>query len=174
VKVETGTTGAPVAKRAGRREKGSSLIEFALVMTFLLVPTVVGLAEFATYLNNYLALTDAVATGARTVAINRGITLNPCSLVGAAVTTSYQAAAIESGTPSLVFTITLNNGAVSQGPWTGSTGPGGCGNASPYAGVPGDLIQGTAVTVNAKFTPTLIFNVFPNMQIQAQTTEIVQ
>lgn len=174
VKVETGTTGAPAARRPGHREKGSSLIEFALVMTFLLVPTVVGLAEFATYLNNYLAMTDAVATGARTLAINRGITLNPCSLVGAAVTSAYQAAAIEGGTnpPAINFSVTINGNPAQT--WNGSTYPGGCSNASPYAGTPGELAQGTAVTVNAKFTPTLLFNVFPFLQIQAQTTEIVQ
>jgi Flp pilus assembly protein TadG len=149
-----------------------------MVMTFLLVPTVVGMAEFATYLNNYLALTDAVGTGARALAISRGQTSNPCNVVGSAVTTTYQSAAIEggAGTPALTFTVTLTppaGSAAVQGPWQGPS-YGSCASTSPTTGYAANLQQGGVATVNVKFTPTLIFNVFPSLQIQAQTTEIIQ
>jgi Flp pilus assembly protein TadG len=178
--VQTGSGERLVGRRLrGRRQKGSSLIEFALVMTFLLVPTTVGIAEFATYLGNYLALTDAVAAGARALAVSRQETLNPCSLVYTAVTTAYQAAAIESGTnpPALTFTVTLNpaSGAVTEGPWVGTNYPGGCSSGSTTTGVPADLTQGSFVTVKATYSPLLIFNAFNiTIPIAAQTTEVVQ
>lgn len=183
VSVETGRRGLRTGERLpGRRARGSSLIEFALVMTFLLVPTTVGLAEFATYLANYLALTDAVATGARALAINRG-TQNPCNVVAPIITAAYQASAIESaGTPSLTFKITLTpkGGSATSVTWTGATTPttpANCYSAStaPLTGMAGDLSQGGTATVFVNFSPTLIFNVFNlTIPITAQTTEIVQ
>lgn len=183
VSVESGGGGQRAGRRlAGRRQKGSSLIEFALVMTFMLVPTTVGLAEFATYLSNYLALTDAVATGARKLAISRG-TNNPCNVVGPVVTSMYAAAAIEGGgsTPVLNFSITLTpvgGTALTQTfTTTSSSTPASCYSATtPLTGFPSDLSQGAVATVKAYYTPTLIFNAFPSlaMPIEAQTSEIVQ
>ncbi|MGC2209555.1 MAG: TadE/TadG family type IV pilus assembly protein [Candidatus Korobacteraceae bacterium] len=185
VSVESGGGGQRAGRRLpGRRQKGSSLIEFALVMTFMLVPTTVGLAEFATYLANYMALTDAVATGARALAIARG-TQDPCNVVATVVIPAYQAAAIEgtftSSGMNFTITVTPPGGSASSQNWAGatsSTTPAGCYSSSttPLTGFPASLIQHAIVTVKATYTPTLIFNAFPSlaMPIEAQTTEIEQ
>ena len=150
----------------------------------MLVPTTVGIAEFATYLSNYMAMTDAVATGARKLAISRG-TQNPCYVVAPIVTAAYQAAAIESGTtPVLNFKITLTpvGGTATSQTFTTSTAstassPAGCYSAgtAPLTGFPAGLSQGGTATVNAYYSPTLIFNAFNlTIPVTAQTTEIVQ
>lgn len=149
----------------------------------MLVPTTVGLAEFATYLSNYLALTDAVAAGARSLAISRGTT-NPCNVVADVVIPTYQAGAIESGFTSanMNFKITLTpvtGTAPTPVSWSGTTTtttPSSCyNNASPLGGFPAGMQQGGTATVWANYNPVLIFNAFGlTIPITAQTTEIVQ
>lgn len=56
-------------REAGMRckQRGQALVEFALVISFLLVPTVVGLGALTGYIRSYIALTDAVSIAAQTL-----------------------------------------------------------------------------------------------------------
>ena len=47
------------------REKGQSLVEFALVMIFIIIPLTFGLIETSILLYKYVALTNAAREGAR-------------------------------------------------------------------------------------------------------------
>ena len=54
-----------------RAEQGQSVVEFALVLPLLLL-VVVGIFKFGVAFNHYLTLTDAVRSGARQLALERG------------------------------------------------------------------------------------------------------
>jgi Flp pilus assembly protein TadG len=155
-------------RRCGRNQSGQALVEFALSLTFLMIPLVVGLGTFAIFLANYLTLTDAVNVGARQLAISRNMyptTNDPCTPASQAVINAYQAGAIESSTPSLQITITLNNGAQSYGP--GTTPVVACANTT-------GMVQGTSATVYVTHQINSIFPAFGNFNISAKTTEIIQ
>ena len=53
-----------------KREKGQTMVEFALVLPILLV-LMLGIAQFGVTFNNYVTLTDAVRAGARKAAVSR-------------------------------------------------------------------------------------------------------
>jgi Flp pilus assembly protein TadG len=61
----------------GRAERGQSAVELALVLPFLFL-VVLGIFKFGVVYNNYIQLTNAVDSGARLFAIERG-QLNPCT-----------------------------------------------------------------------------------------------
>ena len=68
-----------------RGEQGQSLVEFALITPMLLL-LATGIMVFGLAMNTYLQLTNAVSVGARTVAINAGVTLDPCATAANAIT----------------------------------------------------------------------------------------
>jgi len=71
----------PLHGRAGRRwrrEDGQSLVEFALMLPVLLL-ILTGILKFGLMFNHYITLTDAVRSGARTLALGRGLPGNPCA-----------------------------------------------------------------------------------------------
>src|ERR1700722_5998753 len=68
----------------GRAESGQAAVEMALVLPFLIL-VVLGIFKFGTVYNNYIQLTNAVDSGARLFAIERG-QLNPCTDTIAAMT----------------------------------------------------------------------------------------
>jgi Flp pilus assembly protein TadG len=68
----------------GIGEQGQSLVEFALLLPILLLLTT-GIFVFGVAMNNYMQLTNAVSVGARTVAINAGITGDPCATGATAI-----------------------------------------------------------------------------------------
>lgn len=57
-----------MGKRRG--QEGQALVEFALVLPFLLM-IVLGIIQFGILFHNYLTLTDAVRAGARQAAVSR-------------------------------------------------------------------------------------------------------
>jgi Flp pilus assembly protein TadG len=61
-----------VTCRVGRRrgQEGQGMVEFALVLPFLLM-IVLGIIQFGILFHNYLTLTDAVRAGARQAAVSR-------------------------------------------------------------------------------------------------------
>jgi Flp pilus assembly protein TadG len=74
---------SPPRGRAGRRpgwrrEDGQSLVEFALILPVLLL-ILTGILKFGLMFNNYITLTDAVRSGARSLALGRGLDNNPCA-----------------------------------------------------------------------------------------------
>lgn len=161
-------------KRGGRRrDLGQAMIEFSLAMSILLVPIVMGVAGFAAYLGNYIALTDAVSYGARELSMSRGASTtfvnDPCALVTNVVNNAYKAAAIESGTPTLTVTLTVYDasGAVDSG-FPNSSGS--C-SGTTYLN---DLVIGGTVKVNVTHITQSIFGSFGSFTIAAQTQEMVQ
>jgi Flp pilus assembly protein TadG len=75
--------------RAGR-EEGSSLFEFAMALPFLAM-LLVGIIYAGMTFYDYVTLANAVAVGARAIAINRGAGAGPptaCSLGEAALTSA--------------------------------------------------------------------------------------
>jgi len=65
------------------REEGTSLFEFALVLPLLMM-LLVGIIKGGIFFYDYVVLADAVATGARTLATNRG-NGNACTLAETAL-----------------------------------------------------------------------------------------
>lgn len=156
--------------RSGK-QKGQSLVEFALVMPVLLL-VVTGIAAFGIYLSHYIALTDAVSTGARLLAISRGQTTypptggvpDPCALTVNAI----EQAAPFMAPSSMTFTFVLNG--VS---FTGTS----CSSSSTSTGASGDLVQGKPAQVTVTYPCNMAVyghNYFPGCTFKAQTTEIVQ
>ncbi len=146
-----------------REEQGSSVIETAVSLPVLLL-VVTGILSFGIAINNYITLTDATNVAARQLAINRGQTTDPCSLVANAV---YAAAPILNKA-NFTFNFVLNGT-----PYTGSS----CSSLSTSTGAAGNLVQGGTAVVTVSYPCTLKAygaNFAPNCNLTAQTAELVQ
>ena len=99
-RVDPGTS-AKRARARGRDERGTALVEFAVVFP-LLVTLLLGIIEFGVVFSNDVALTNAASLGAQALH-GRGQTLDPC-MTNAAVRSTQQRPP-RSG--SLQFTIVL-------------------------------------------------------------------
>lgn len=146
-------------------ERGSALVEFALILPMLLLLTT-GIMVFGVAMNNYLQLTNAVSMGARTAAINAQLTKDPCAITSSAII----AAAPGLNSANMNFSFTFNG--VSY-PNTTS-----CSSSSVTTGAAGNLASGTNVTVTATYPLNLsvfgkVFNL-NNAVLQATSTELVQ
>lgn len=145
-------------------EQGSALVEFAMVTPMILILTT-GIMIFGIAMNNYLALTNAVSIGARTVAVDAGLTLDPCSVASTAIINASPA--LKSS--SLKFSYTFNGVATS-----GTT----CASTSVSSGMAGNLASGSTVTVTATYPLNL--SVFGTKYttstavLSATSTEMVQ
>ena len=154
-------------RRAGS-ERGSSLVEFAIVLPLLMLVTT-GVFAFGFALNNYLELTNAVNTGAQLLSISRGVTTSPCT---AAINAVYNAAPnLSEG--NLAFTFTFSNNGTNTTYTTASK----CDAAATEAGSP-IFAQGESVKLVATYPCTLVgygFN-FSSLgcTLTANVTEIVQ
>jgi hypothetical protein len=133
-------------------------------MPMLLVLTT-GIFVFGIAMNNYVTLTNAVSTGARTVALNAQLTTDPCAVASSA---------IEAAAPGLVsanFTFSYTFNGV---PYSGTS----CNSSSVDTGAAGNLSSGTTVSVTATYPLNL--SVFgtqmspSNAVLQATSTELVQ
>jgi hypothetical protein len=108
-----------------------------------------------------MELTDAVSTGARVLAINRGQTTDPCALT---VTT------VDNATPymnhsSIVFSFSLNGTTYSK-------------TSSCTSGA-ANLVQGGAATVTVTYPCSIaayghVYDPASSCTMTAQTTEIIQ
>jgi len=145
-------------------EGGNALIEFAMVLPMMLILTT-GILMFGIAMNNYLALTNAVSIGARTVAVNAGLTLDPCSVAAQSII----AASPGLNPSSLKFTYTFNG--------VGASGSS-CPSASVSSGAAGNLSSGSTVTVTATYPLNLsIYGTnysASNAVLTATSTELVQ
>jgi len=150
-----------------RGERGATMVEFALVMSFLLVPIVVGVAGFAVYLSNYLALTDAVSIGTRQAATGGWLPgADPCALATAAATAAYKAGSFESTTPSLTPTLTVYGptGTVTGAANTATS----CPTYAPY------IVPGATVEVSISHPTQSIFSSYGSFTVKAQAETVVQ
>jgi Flp pilus assembly protein TadG len=147
-----------------RGEQGQSLVEFALIAPMLLL-LATGIMIFGLAMNNYLQLTNAVSVGARTVAINSGVTLDPCATAANAII----AAAPGLNPANFTFSYTF-----SGNPYSSNS----CPSASFDTGSAKDLASGSTATVTATYPFNLsVFGaVFSqnNAVLQATSSELVQ
>jgi Flp pilus assembly protein TadG len=129
------------------------MVEFALVLPVLLV-VLLAILKFGLLFENYLTLTDAVRSGARTFAIGRG-TANACTPAVAQVKASAGS----------LNQASLNVPTPTQG--NGLTSPDTCTS----------LTSGNAVTMTATYPCNLQImgvNFAPNCSLSASATERVE
>jgi hypothetical protein len=109
-------------------------------------------------------LTEATSIGARTLAISRGATTDPCATASSAVI----AAAPLLAPASLSFTFVLNGAS-----YTGTS----CSSGSSTTGAAANLVQGANAIVTVTYPCSLIVygaNYAPHCSLQAQMTELIQ
>jgi Flp pilus assembly protein TadG len=160
-------------RRAGRRrsfggQRGQALVEFALVLPVLML-VLVGIIKGGMLYNNYLSLTDAVRSGARQLAIERGQS-SPCGDAANEVISSA------SGLTSSNISITMTENPEASGDPAGATytttgSPTGTG-ACPFT-----LVSGSAATLTATYPcdlQILWFNFASTCQLSASATERVE
>jgi Flp pilus assembly protein TadG len=165
----SGTKAMPRGRRLlgllRRGEQGSALVETALVFSLVVMPLTTGVLIFGVAMNNYLQLTNAVSIGARTMALNGGITLDPC----AAAVSAIEAAAPALSPSKLTFSFSLNGN-----PESGTT----CAATSLTSAPASYLAAGTQASVTATYPLNLsIFGkIFSanNAVLKATSTELVQ
>jgi Flp pilus assembly protein TadG len=162
-------------RRLFREDKGSQLVEFALVVP-LLVTIVMGIITFGQAFGTYQTLTNAAAAGAQALSIARGQTTNPCTTVsspvfGVAPTLTQN---------SIKFTISIT-------PPSGVTGTNytlatnmanpTCAAASTTSAPASDLQQSWNANVTITYPCYLYIygvNFAPNCTLTAQTSEAIQ
>ena len=156
-----GVTNDP--RRRCLNENGQAMVEMALVLPILLL-VVTGILTFGIAFNNYVLLTEATGIGARTLAISRGATTDPCATASSAII-----AAAPLLTPAnLSFTFVLNGAT-----YTGVS----CSSGSSTTGAAGNLVQGTNAVVTVNYPCSLaVFgaNYAPQCSLRAQMAELVQ
>jgi Flp pilus assembly protein TadG len=143
-------------KAHGSANEGGALIEFAMVLPFMMI-LITGMSAFGLMLNNYLSLTNAVDIGARYLALLPGQSTDPCSDTAKAV---YSAAPflIQSN---MTFTFVINGNT-----YTKTTCAAGAANL--VAG------QNASVTVTYPFTITMFGWKPSSLNLIASTTELMQ
>lgn len=149
---------ARIRSLRGSGTQGSALVEMAVSLPIMLM-VLTGIFSFSIALYQKLELAEAVSTGARGLAVDRGDP-NPCSVA----TTAIYAAA-----PTLTqskFTLTYVLNGVSTG--TSCPGTGGAQNTN--------MIQGGNAQITATYPCVIgVYNfVYPNCTINYQVTEVVQ
>lgn len=159
-----------------REERGSALVEFAVVFPLLIV-LVMGIITFGQAFGNYQRLTNSAAAGAEAISVARGNTLNPCTTVSTAALNSWPTAA----QGNLKFTITIapatTGAAILYTLGTANSANPSCPAPTSTTGTAADLVQGDNVTVQITYPCQLtIFgtNFAPNCMLTAQTVEAIQ
>ncbi len=146
-------------------EEGATLVEFALVSSLLLLPLMTFIMVFGAFMVNQMQLINAVDIGARTVSVNGGITLDPCSVASSAII----AAAPNLNPSQITFSYSFNGT-----PYSGTS----CSSASLLTGAAANLAAGTTATVTANYPCNLSIygqNFMPNgCTMHASTSEMVQ
>jgi Flp pilus assembly protein TadG len=148
-------------------DEGASLVEFALVSSMLLLPLTTFIMSFGAFMANQMQLINATDIGARAVAVNGGITLDPCNIASSAVI----AAAPGLNPSQLTFNYSFNGT-----PFSGTS----CASATLVT--PGsaaaNLAGGTTATITVSYPCNLsIFgrNFMPTgCSMRASTSEMVQ
>lgn len=138
-----------------RGSGGASAVEFAFIAPILIM-LMIGIAKFGLVLNNYLTLTEAVATGARYLALSRSGSSTPYTSTIAQV----QGAAFNLSTGSLSITTTVNGTACT----TNAT-------CQPL------LTAGTPAVVRATYPCDLTvfgYNFAPSCTLSSSTSDMIQ
>jgi Flp pilus assembly protein TadG len=142
-------------RRVRVNERGTALIEFALVLPVLLI-TMTGMAASAIALHNLLVLTNAVNTGAQQLSFSRGQTTDPCATAYTAINNA--APGMASG---MTFTFVINGASFSGKTCTGAAV---------------DMVQGATAAVTATYPCTVVYygTTLSACTLKAQLTEYIQ
>jgi len=142
-------------RRVRVNERGTALIEFALVLPVLLI-TMTGMAASGIALHNLLVLTNAVNTGAQQLSFSRGQTTDPCATAYTAI--SNAAPGMASG---MTFAFVINGSSYSGKTCT--------------AGAAG-MVQGATAEVTATYPCTVVYygTILSACTLKAQLTEYIQ
>ena len=161
-----------------RDERGSSLVEFALVSTFVMFPLLLGIIVFGIAFSNQLTLTNAANTGAQVMAVSRNnIGGDLCTAVNSAVYPAASTLTKTINSQALQFTLQVYStptAYTSYGPVTvvfASTGGPTC------SGAQAALAQGKTAAITMNYGCSLAFfgvNFAPNCKLTAQAAEVVQ
>jgi Flp pilus assembly protein TadG len=161
-----------------RGEQGSTLVEFAVVISLLMI-ILMGIISFGIAFNNQITLTNAVNNAAQVLMAGSGVITDPCQSANTAL--AQAAANLNNinnyGSYPLSFSISAYTNATTPntvGPYnvvfSGTGGPSCTGEAA-------DLTAGQEVVVTATYGCKLQvfgFNYAPNCKLSAQTAEAVQ
>lgn len=154
-------------------QDGNALVEFAMVAPVMLM-IMMGIIVIGSTMSNYLQLIEATASAARTVAVARSNTLDPCNTVASAVSGGAPMLNSANLTYKLVLNSPLGSQLGSYGPTTGSLS---CSSASYTSGAPSYLQQGGSASVTVTYPCNLSIygrNYWSGCTLQAQTTEMIQ
>jgi Flp pilus assembly protein TadG len=141
---------------ARKGEKGQALVEFALVLPFLLF-VLYGIIQFGLLLNTYITVTDSARAGARQLALEQGNN-DPCDpavqvatnagssvkLTSTNVTVTFTTAA--GGTPTHDYCISVG-GTTTPAPYTYPANNGAISATNPGNEVEGDTASMTVTTL---------------------------
>jgi Flp pilus assembly protein TadG len=150
-----------------RGERGSALVEFALILPALLA-LVTGILSMGVAFNNDVMLTNAVNQGALAVQAGAGYILDPCNTAAQAIISASPILDTKDAN-GVKVTMSLNSGAAVYGPTAVASFT--C-NAGAVA-----LTQGSTITVSATYPCKLGvygMNFSGSCQLSAQTSELVQ
>ena len=144
-------------------EQGQSAVELALCLPVMLL-VVTGITTFGIAMNNYILLTNATNSGARMVALSRGVSTDPCSDIQKTVTTSAPLLKSANLTYSLAIT------------------PSGSSTATTYSGssctsAAASLTQNATAKVTVNYPCNLQVygkNLIPSCNLQGMDAELVQ
>jgi Flp pilus assembly protein TadG len=175
-----GKSGAPLRSRGGTAgailsscEDGNALVEFAMVAPVMLM-IMMGIIVIGSVMSNYLQLIEATSSGARTIAVSRSNTLDPCNTVATAVSGGAPLLNSTNLTYTLVLKSSLGATLGTYGPTQGSLS---CSSASYTSGAPSYLQQGGSASVTVTYPCNLNIygkNYWSGCTLQAQTTEMIQ
>jgi Flp pilus assembly protein TadG len=155
------------------REDGNALVEFAIVAPVMLM-IMMGIIVIGSTMSNYLQLIEATSSAARTIAVSRSNTLDPCNTVASAVSGGAPMLNSANLTYTLVLNSSLGANLGTYGPTKGSLT---CSSASYTSGAPSYLQQGGSAVVTVTYPCNLSIygkNYWSGCTLQAQTTEMIQ
>jgi len=161
-----------------RGDQGSTLVEFAVVISLLMI-ILMGIISFGIAFNNQVTLTNAVNNAAQVLMAGSGVITDPCQSANTAL--AQAAANLNNintyGSYPLAFSISAYTNATTPntvGPYnvvfSGTGGPSCTGEAA-------DLTAGQEIVVAATYGCNLQvfgFNYAPNCKLSAQAAEAVQ
>ncbi|MDE3199174.1 MAG: pilus assembly protein [Acidobacteriota bacterium] len=139
-----------------RSRSGQSLIEFTLVMPFLLI-VATGMLSFGITLHDYLCLTYGTNMGVQTLTMSRGVTSDPC----ATAYTAFENAAPGLTNPSISISFVINGNS-----YSGTS----CTSASA------DMVQGSTAQMTATYPCTLaVYGLnAPGCTLGTKSAEMIQ
>lgn len=158
---------APGRASFSRFDDGSVLVESAFVFPLMLI-IAMGIISFGLLISQYLMLSHATDVGARSLAMSRGVSTNPCSLAVSVI----QASAPGLNTSSLNYSFNIGSGSFSGD----QTSFSGSGSGSCSVDGESDLVAGDNATVTVTYPYQLtLFGWTPTtLTLTATTSEVIQ